>query len=245
MSFSREIMPAVRPACAELTAAMAGIGMKFNAIPDVSTNIEDTLVHASELGMMEDDLRVLAVLTTWFGLHHTNVNADRLVRIISQHPSERVRAYWAASAMWQAKDRRFARLVAGYDGQRLDLLSTGASFLIERHGEDPRFSGSALRVPKGTLRDRASDVLDVIALSRQHPCYRNRVMMGPSWRADTWTILEHDSTLSVAEIARRSYCSFATAWQVRRDFEVVHEAIGEPKDVHQLSSRRGSLRRKH
>jgi hypothetical protein len=33
-----------------------------------------------------------------------------------------------------------------------------------------------------------------------------------------WAALEHDTTLSVAELARTTYGSFATAWRVRRDF---------------------------
>jgi hypothetical protein len=43
-------------------------------------------------------------------------------------------------------------------------------------------------------------------------------MMGPGYRADMWSALERDSTLSAAELARRTYGSFATAWHVRQDF---------------------------
>ena len=42
--------------------------------------------------MERDDLRVLAVLVTWFGVHAPWVNADRLTRLVSAHPSKRVRA---------------------------------------------------------------------------------------------------------------------------------------------------------
>jgi len=46
-------------------------------------------------------------------------------------------------------------------------------------------------------------------------------MMGPTYRADMWAALEQDPNLTAAEIARRAYGSFATAWQVRRDFGLV------------------------
>lgn len=202
---------------------MVGIGMNFAAEPNIHANIEDTLVYASELGMDDDDLRVLSVLTTWLGVHHARVNADRLVRVILEHSSERVRAYWAAVATWLVKDRRFARLAAAHAAPTVDLLRVGTQFQISRRGEDDRFAGAVLRVPAGTLRDRASDVLSPDALARLHPGYRNRVRMGPSWRADVWTLLEREPDLSVADVARRAYCSFATGWQVVQDFNLMRQ----------------------
>jgi hypothetical protein len=39
--------------------------------------------------------------------------------------------------------------------------------------------------------------------------------MGPTYRADVWVALEAAPHLSVAELARRTYASFATAWQAK------------------------------
>lgn len=224
MAFNRVLMPGPRPGTSSLTADMVGIGMNFAANANAEANIEDTLLYASELGMDEGDLRVLTVLTTWFGIHHSHVNADRLVRLVAEHSSKRVQAYWAAVATWRAKDRRFARLASNHRSPTMDLLPVGTEFQITRRGEDERFSGTGLRVPAGTLRDRKTDVLSPEALVRQHPGYRNRVRMGPSWRADVWTILERDLDLSVADVARLAYCSFATAWQVVQDFSLLRLA---------------------
>lgn len=205
---------------------MVSIGMNFAGERQTDADIESTLVHASAVGMDNDDFRVLSVMTTWLGVHHAHVNADRLVRIVSTHPSTRVRAYWAAIASWLAKDRRFARLMKLYDGPPLDLLPTGTEFLMKRNGEDERFVGSALRVPRGTLRDRRRDVLEPEVLVRRHAGYRNRVLMGPSFRADVWTVLEQAPHLSIADVARRASCSFATAWQTVQDFRLLREATG-------------------
>ncbi len=285
MAFRRIVLPAERPSEAQLTRAMAGIGMRFAAAPDRNANIEDTLLFASEAGMEQGDLRVLSELVTWFGVHAPWVNADRLVwsfagfrregeqrspaarspqgfsrsrtrryveeknprattrrasscrpqqkdprnsrlvRITREHPSERVRALGSAMGRWQGGDRRFGRLEKVYEGPRLDLLLAGTDFQLRCRGEDQRFRGSALRVPAGVLRDRAADVLDPATLCRRHRAYRYRVMMGPTYRADMWAALEAEPGLSAAELARRTYGSFATAWQVRRDYLLVHGGV--------------------
>jgi hypothetical protein len=200
---------------------MVGIGMNFGADAAPNPNIEDTLLFASIEGMDRDDLRVLAILVTWFGIHAPWVNADRLTKLILSAGSARVRAFWSALARWQAKDRRFARLAKVHAGSQLELLSTGTDFQIKRHGEDPRFAGGPLRVPANTLRDRMADVLTPEELARRHSAYARRIMLGPSYRADMWAALQREKSLSVAELARRTYGSFATAWHVRRDFDLL------------------------
>jgi hypothetical protein len=224
MGFSRatSLEPPLAPN--ELTARMVGIGMNFAAEPHVDADLEGTLVHASAAGLVDGDLRVLAVLTTWLGVHHSRVNADLLVRLVAVHPSERVHAYWAAIATWLEKDRRLARLEGAYVGATLELLPTGTAFQIARHGQDERFVNAPLRVPKGTLRDRPQAVLGPAALVRRHAGYRNRVLMGPTFRADVWTVLEKTPGLAVADVARSASCSFATAWQVVQDFRLLRAA---------------------
>jgi hypothetical protein len=227
MAFSRTVSAVAAPPADELTTRMVGIGMKFAAEPRVDADIERTLLHASELGMLEGDLRVLSLLTTWMGVHHARMNADRLVRLVGEDVAQRVRAYWSAVAVWLGKDRRLARLVKAYAGAPVDLLPTGNAFQLARRGSDERFAGSNLRVPRGTLRDRPDDVLTPEALVLRHAGYRNRVLMGPTWRADVWTVLEREPQLAVAEAARRASCSFATAWQAAQDFRLLRQA-GDP-----------------
>jgi hypothetical protein len=224
MAFRRATSQDPKPAPDELMARMVGIGMNFAAEADADADIESTLLHASVLGMVEGDLRVLAVLTTWLGVHHAHVNVDRLVRLVGAHPSERVRAYWSAIAMWLRKDRRLARLGGEYGGPAIDLLPTGNAFQLQRRGEDERFTRSKLRVPRGTLRDRQEDVLSPEVQVRRHAGYRNRVLMGPSFRADVWTVLERAPDLSIADVARKAACSFATAWQATQDYRILRAA---------------------
>jgi hypothetical protein len=228
MSFNRALTPTDAPDPDALTSAIVGIGMNFAAPAATEPNIEDTLLFASIEAMERDDLRVLAVLVTWFGVHHPWVNADRLTKLVATCGSSRVQTLWSALGKWQAKDRRFARLAALYQGPRVDLLATGTEFQIRRHGEDARLRETALRAPANVLRDRMADVLTPADLARRHRAYRYRVMMGPTYRADLWAALEVEPALSVAELARRTYASFATAWMAKRDFEILF-GTGSPR----------------
>lgn len=67
-------------------------------------------------------MRILAVLTTWIGMHSAILNVDRLTQIVAQ-ASDRVRAYWAALALWQIKDRRFAKMSHCYSGPTISIDS--------------------------------------------------------------------------------------------------------------------------
>lgn len=138
---------------------MVGIGMLVGGGPSPAPDLEATLVRASIEGMERDDLRVLAVLLTWFSVHAARVDAGRLTWLVALQASKRARAFWAALAGWEGADRRFASLARVYRGPRVDLLSTGTDFHVARHGEDARFARSRLRVPTNILRDRRSDVL--------------------------------------------------------------------------------------
>lgn len=221
VAFRKLEVELARPTAAVLTARMAGIGMQFATARSKHAPIEETLVLASEEGMMSYDLRVLSILVTWLEVHHAYVNADRLIRLVRSHKSKRVRAFWAAVSWWLSSDRRLLRLRTFYDAQRIDVLKTGTGFQIKRHGEDERFAGSSIRVPANALRSRSSDVLSSAALAAVHGTYRHRVLMGPTWRADAWSELAADPSMSTAELARRAGCAFATAWHVKRDFVVL------------------------
>jgi hypothetical protein len=218
MAHSRALAPTQALAADALTADMVGIGMLVGGEGSHDPNIEDTLVFASIDGMERGDLRVLAVLVTWFGVHFGRANADRLTRLVGLQESKRVRAFWSALAHWRASDRRFARLARGYRGPRVDLLAAGTAFQVARHGEDPRFVGSKLRAPANVLRDRSADVLTPAELARRHRTYRWRLVIGPTYRADMWAALERQPDLAAAALARATYGSFASAWQARRDF---------------------------
>lgn len=220
MGYRRTLLPDPMPTGDELDAMLAGIGCAVAAAPLRDANIEDALLGAVVSGMEDDDLRRLGLAVQWIALHARAINVDRLVRVVPLLPGERSRACWAAIARWHKADRCWRRLAGRRESA--DLLRVGNAFQMRRRGPDPRFVGTALRVPAGSLRDRPGDVLEPTALAKWHRGYRHRIMLGPSYRADMWAIAEHEPKLGASALARRAYGSFATAWQVRQDLAVLN-----------------------
>lgn len=218
MAFKRIFFPDEYASGDLLTKDLIGIGFLLgNLDASRSPNIENTVVAASIEGA-HGDYRVLSMLVDWLDLHIFNVNADRLSQLVSHLKGSKERHFWCAIAQWKSADIRFKKL-AGLYSSRIDLFDSGTSFQIERKGEDPRFAGTVLRIPNGSLRHRPQDVLTPERLAKIHSAYRNRILIGPTYRADMWAIMEDATTpLSPSEIARRAYGSFPTALKVKHDW---------------------------
>lgn len=67
-------------------------------------------------------------------------------------------------------------------------------------------------------------MLNPAELAKRHRTYQRRILLGPSYRADMWSALDRDPDLTAAELARRAYGSFATAWQVKQDWVLLEAA---------------------
>jgi hypothetical protein len=137
---------------------------------------------------------------------------------------KRLVCFWSATANHILSDPRFKKLKKLYKGERLDLLKVGMKFQIGRHGEDPRFKDTCLRVPGNVLRNRPRDILEPARLAKINAIYRYRIIIGPSYKADQWALLEKSRTLTPSELAKLSYSSFGSAWETKKDFESLNQA---------------------
>jgi len=223
MSFKRIIFPREERSEDRLTSDMAGIGMNFNADPNREANIEDTIYFASIDGMTKMDLRTLSVLVKWLESYYRWINVGRLTRIVDWCEHDRVKAFWTAVAIWKSTDIRFKKLSQIYKGPRVEVIPPpfDSSFHYTRHGENPKFKGGPLGAPANVLRDREMDVGSPENTSDFNLYIRYRIMMGPTCRSDMWAALEINPDLTPAELARQTYGSFPTAWQVKNDWEIV------------------------
>ena len=206
-----------------IPSMLVSIGCNLNASPVVNADIEYTLYKASKEALEHLDFRTLSLIVHWIDVHESIVNVPRLKRLIQKSNTETQRL-WGAIAEWRQEHHKWQsllRLKAPVD--RWELLPVGTDFQISRKGEDPRFMDTNLRIPNGLLPIREGDVLSPKYLIQQHPTYANRIRFGVCLRADLWTHLEIEPSLSAAQLAKRVGCAFASAWEAKRDFELLVE----------------------
>jgi hypothetical protein len=224
MSFKRRHFPSNYPTGFDLTLRLVSIGFRFSENPSkVEPNIEETLVACSIEGV-RGDFRALSLLTDWFDTHSERVNADHLIKLVSALDDSLIKKYWIACAQWKKSDSRFKKLREMDDGNRVRLDQSKSDFLLKRDGEDSRFISTTLIVAAKHLRHRPADIDPPEKLSKFHRGYYYRLLIGPTYRADILALLEKNPKLTAAELARLSYSSFSTAWQVRNDFEIINKA---------------------
>lgn len=223
MSFKRIECLTEYPQGDELTKKLIGIGFKLGGIAEQNPNIEDCLIAAATEGV-HGDFRTLSMLTDWFFVHHKFVNIDRLIRALKQTKDSRVKCYFSSIGKWLQRDSGYKKLSKIYRGEALLLgLTADYKFLIKRNGEDARFLGTKLLVADKTLRSRLDDVLSSKELAIKHQDYFYRVLIGPSYRADMISHYLRNSTLTASQLAKNTYGSFATAWEVMKDINLLPE----------------------
>jgi hypothetical protein len=220
MGFKRILFPKTYAKKDALTSDLVSIGFQLQWRPGAPANIEDTLIAASIEGVA-GDYRILAILVDWLDQHLFNVNADRLTKLVIQQNNLRLKAFWCAIAEWKKDDNRFKK-ISKLTRRRIDLLEFGTDFIVDKKGEDPRFENTVLRVPNETLRKRERDVLSPPLVAKIHPAYRARLMIGPTYRADMWAILESNhGEVSLSDLARQAYGCFNTAIKAKKDWSIL------------------------
>jgi len=223
MSFKRSLLPHFHYEGDELTSALISIGVRLSGQKSKRpVNIEDVLLSGSIEGVLQEDYRVLGLLVDWVEVHGRMINVDRLISIVEAYNNIKIKYFWKAVGESQKVDPRWKKTKNFKVEGRVDLLESGTDFLVKKNGEDERFKNTSLRVPKLTLRHRLEDIQTPVTLAKMNSFYRARLMISPSFKADVWAYLEFEPEISTSELARISYSSFATAWQTKKDFEIVN-----------------------
>lgn len=223
MGFKRIVNLEKYPSGVELTKMLTGLGIKLGGSDYTkNVNIEDTLIAGVVEGV-SGDYRVLSLITNWIEIHHEIVNADRLFRAVNVIKEKKVKAYFANLSCIIAKDSRFKKFKSLYKGERIFLgLTDDYNFLVKKNGEDERFLNSKLIVANHTLRNRKEDIFSIKEMAKFHRIYYYRLLIGPTYRADMIANLTLKSDLTASELAKSTYGSFATAWDVLKIFNLLN-----------------------
>ena len=196
-------------------------------------NIEASITSASIEAVNNKDNRMAGLLVDWITTHYLRVNLDRLTKFVfslSDSDYKFVKIFWCANAQRLfIKDQRFKRLSELYKGRRVNFadrfLKKGQKkatrMLIEIKGEDERFKRTCIRAPKGYFSERPHQIFPVSVIAKNHLPYRYRVMMGSSYRADLWALLDSDPSISAYALGKKAHCSYRVAYMAKKDYELL------------------------
>ncbi|MDE0119191.1 MAG: hypothetical protein OXM55_04195 [Bdellovibrionales bacterium] len=196
----------------------------------IDPNIEASLISASIEAVNNKDNRIGGLLVDWITLHYLRVNVDRLTKFVfslSDSDYKFVKVFWCANAQRLfIKDQRFKRLSELYKGKRVNFadrfIKRGqqkvTKVLIEIKGEDERFKRTCIRVPEGYFSERPHQIFPVSVIAKNHLPYRYRVMMGSSYRADLWALLDIDPHISAYALGKKAHCSYRAAYMAKKDY---------------------------
>ncbi|MEI8346997.1 MAG: hypothetical protein WCG27_05995 [Pseudomonadota bacterium] len=224
MSFKRQDLPLSWPIGNELTKHLIGIGIRLAGdVPTTMPNIEDTLVAGSIEGLA-GDTRTLSLIVDWITIHYECLNVDRLFRVLKrERNNNNLIAFWSSIGKMHKKDSRFLKISKLYRGPKLSVLGPQTDFLIKRNGEDDRFVGTSVRIPAKALRHRPEDIETPCSMAQKHRGYYYRILVGASYRADILALLEQNASVSISSLAAAAYSSFKTAWDAKKDWELIHK----------------------
>ena len=222
-----------------LDSDLRTIGFNINSKKkSIDPNIEASIISASIEAVNNKDNRIGGLLVDWITVHHLRINVDRLTKFIfslSDIEYKFVKIFWCANAQRLfAKDQRFKRLSLLYTGRRINFADRFVKkgekkvtkMLIEIKGTDDRFKKTCIRVPKGYFSERPHQVFPVSIIAKNHLPYRYRVMMGSSYRADLWALLDCNPNISAYALGKKTHCSYRTAYMAKKDYELLKAKSG-------------------
>lgn len=199
----------------------------------IDPNIESVIISASIEAINNKDNRIGGLLVDWISVHYLRINVDRLTKFtfsLSDKEYKFVKIFWYANAQRLfIRDQRFKRLSQLYKKRRFNFadrfIKKGqqrvTKTLIEIKGEDERFKKTCIRVPKGYFPERPHQIFPVSLIAKNHLPYHYRVMMGSSYRADLWALLESDPNISAYALGKKAHCSYRTAYMTKKDYELL------------------------
>ena len=181
-------------------------------------DIEITLLDAAYVA--QNDGRLRSLLFSWFSVHADRVIAEKFFKLAGKAESTRghnpvVNALAVFCTL--RGHHRFKKFIKKTPENEflLDQEESESFAKIQGYKEDWIVYG--VKVPKKLIRIRPEDVLTIQELSKQNLQFKNRLLIGSSWRADIITAIEWGAK-TPAEIKRRIGCSYEPAHRVFHEY---------------------------
>jgi hypothetical protein len=187
-------------------------------------DIESTLVDAAYLA--QEDGRIRSLLFTWFSVHADRVIVEKFFKLANKVKLERgSNPIVNALAVFCAINghHRYRKHIEKLPENEFLIPRTETESFARIQGYKEEWLKYGIKVPKKLIRIREEDVLNITELSKQNLQFKNRLLVGASWRADIITAIEWGAK-SPAEIRRKIGCSYEPAHRVFHEYQLYLEA---------------------
>ena len=188
-------------------------------------DIEKTLIEACRIAM--NDGRLRSLIFSWMSVHADRVIAEKLFKLAriksAQNGHNPMINGLAVFATLQGFHQYKKFIIKNRANQYLIGVDETESF-AKIHGYKEDWLKFGMKVPSKLIRIRSEDSLTVAELSKQNLQYRNRLLIGTSWRADVITAIEWGAK-TPSEVMHKIGCSYEPAYRVFKEYQTYRSSI--------------------
>jgi len=186
---------------------------------DIERDLIDIIVEA------RGDYRVLGLLNLWFKKHADVIILEKFYKILSKrediNEDDPILNFLIASAI-STKHNKWKRcLKTNPRKQTYPIDPENLKAAIKIKGKDEAMAKLGILVPNDFLKTRDEKIYDQADLARHNRQYRNRLIIGPNWRADIITAIELGVD-NPFKISTTIGCGYESAYRVMKEYKIAH-----------------------
>ncbi len=185
-----------------------------------NADIEDTLLEAA--AEIPKQSKLFSLLLSWIEVHAGYVIVEKLMKKVQKLDSNDPARVWINGLAIYATHRGFhkwKRWVEKSESPVYLYTEKTSQSALQLKGAVPYFEEKGYLIPEGSIRVRTADALTPSELSRQNKQFQNRLLYGPSWRADIITAIEEGIETPYA-VAKLVGCSYEPAHRVFNEYNI-------------------------
>lgn len=163
--------------------------------------------------------RLTTLLLSWIATHGWCINHEKLKKSLRRFPpAELVNSYasLAGSFAIQQKLKGWNYLLSFASAN--DMRDLSESSTIEMRGLEPWALSAGFRLAKDTLKVDPRWVMSRSQLAEFRPEYKNRLIVGPNWRADVLSVVEK-GVYRPADVQKIISISYEPAHRILKDLK--------------------------
>ncbi len=181
-------------------------------------DIESTLLDAAYEA--REDGRLRSLLFSWFYVHADRVNVEKFFKLAEKVKTNRgANSIINGIAVFGAINghQRYKKHIRRSPENEFLIGKEETDSFEKIHGLKEDWFQYGVKVPKKLIRIRPEDILTIQELSRRNLQFKNRLLIGASWRADIITAIEWGAK-TPSEIKRNTGCSYEPAHRVFHEY---------------------------